>query len=202
VCPARRGERGPIAIPTPSSAAAPDNVPSRPPARDAKHEHGRGRRQRALRPPARDAKHEHGRGRRQRASRPPERDAKHEHGRGRRQRALRRCAAVAKHEHGRGVARDPSERTRRASTRPDSPLLAADVRVTPATRDRLNALARRRGASAHDVIEELVRGADDRALLADAEACWRRLASNPAALTAYRHETRALTAFDAQPQGE
>jgi predicted DNA-binding protein len=70
------------------------------------------------------------------------------------------------------------------------------IRVLSETRDRLNALARRRGAPAGEVVAELVREADDRALLADAEEGWRRMSTDPAALSAYRAEARELEAFD------
>jgi predicted DNA-binding protein len=71
------------------------------------------------------------------------------------------------------------------------------IRVAEETRDRLNALARRRGAPAGEIVAELVRDADDRALLADAEEGWRRLAADPEALAAYRAETDALAGVDA-----
>ncbi len=72
------------------------------------------------------------------------------------------------------------------------------IRVPAETRDRLNALAKRRGASAGDVVGELVRDADDRALLEDAEEGWRRLAADAAALAAYRTDADELAAFDAE----
>ena len=71
------------------------------------------------------------------------------------------------------------------------------IRVPAETRDRLNALAKRRGAPAGEVVAELVREADDRALLADAEGSWARLAADPQALAAYRAESSELKAFDA-----
>jgi len=71
------------------------------------------------------------------------------------------------------------------------------IRVPAETRDRLNALAKRWGAPAGEVVAELVREADDRALLADAEEGWSRLAADPAALAAYRAETAELDAFAA-----
>lgn len=71
------------------------------------------------------------------------------------------------------------------------------IRVPSETRDRLNALARRRGAPASEVVTELVREADDRALLDDAEAGWKRLAADRAALAAYRAEAAELQGFDA-----
>jgi predicted transcriptional regulator len=73
------------------------------------------------------------------------------------------------------------------------------IRVPSDTRDRLNALARRRGTPAGEVVAELVRDADDRALLADAEESWGRLSTDPAALAAYRAEADELPSFDAGP---
>ena len=70
------------------------------------------------------------------------------------------------------------------------------IRVPAETRDRLNALAKRRGAPAGEIVAELVREADDRALVADAEEGWSRMAADPAALAAYRAETAELEAFD------
>jgi predicted DNA-binding protein len=70
------------------------------------------------------------------------------------------------------------------------------IRVPAETRDRLNALARRWGAPAGEVIAALVKDADDRALLADAAASWERLASDPVALASYRAEADDLAGFD------
>jgi predicted DNA-binding protein len=70
------------------------------------------------------------------------------------------------------------------------------IRVRSETRDRLNELARRRGAPAGEVVAALVQEADDRALLAAAEEGWERLAGDPAALAAYRAEARELEGFD------
>lgn len=70
------------------------------------------------------------------------------------------------------------------------------IRVTFQTRDRLNALARRRGARASEIVAELVQEADDRALLADAEQGWKRLAADPAALAAYKAEAHGLESFE------
>lgn len=70
------------------------------------------------------------------------------------------------------------------------------IRVPASTRDRLNALARARGEAAGEVVADLVREADDRALLADAEEGWRRLADDPAALAAYRAEVAELDSFE------
>jgi predicted DNA-binding protein len=72
------------------------------------------------------------------------------------------------------------------------------IRVPSETRDRLNALARERGTPAGEVVAELVRQADDRALLTDAEESWKRLAADPQALASYRAETRELHGFDAR----
>jgi predicted DNA-binding protein len=74
------------------------------------------------------------------------------------------------------------------------------IRVPSHTRDRLNALARRRGAPAGEIVAELVREADDRALLADAEESWRQMSVGPAALAAYRAETSELESFEAAPR--
>jgi hypothetical protein len=71
------------------------------------------------------------------------------------------------------------------------------IRVPSDTRDRLNALARRRGAAAGEIVAELVREADDRALLADAEESWGELTADPQALAAYRAEAAELQAVDA-----
>lgn len=71
------------------------------------------------------------------------------------------------------------------------------IRVAEETRDRLNRLARRRGTPAGDVVAELVREADDRALLEESEQGWQRLAADPEALAAYRAETGSLVGFDA-----
>jgi predicted DNA-binding protein len=73
------------------------------------------------------------------------------------------------------------------------------IRVPAETRDRLNALARRRGAPAGEIVAELVREADERALLADAEESWKKLAADPQALAAYRAESGELGGFEAPP---
>jgi len=71
------------------------------------------------------------------------------------------------------------------------------IRVPTETRDRLKALAARRGESASEVVVKLVSAADEDAMLAEVEAGFSRLASDPAALAAYRAESRELEAFDA-----
>lgn len=73
------------------------------------------------------------------------------------------------------------------------------IRVLSETRDRLNELARRRGARAGELVDELVREADDRALLAEAAEGWERIAADPAALRAYRAATDDLAGFEAAP---
>jgi predicted DNA-binding protein len=70
------------------------------------------------------------------------------------------------------------------------------IRVPSETRDQLNALARRRGTPAGELVAELVREADDSALLADAVASWERLGSEPRALASYRAESKSLELFD------
>ena len=70
------------------------------------------------------------------------------------------------------------------------------IRVPTETRDRLKALAARRGESAREVVVNLVSAADEDAMLAEVEAGFSRLANDPAALAAYRAESRELEAFD------
>jgi predicted DNA-binding protein len=70
------------------------------------------------------------------------------------------------------------------------------IRVAAETRDRLNEIARRRGAPASEVVAELVQEADDRELLASAFKDWERLCDDPDALTAYRTEAHELGAFE------
>ncbi len=69
------------------------------------------------------------------------------------------------------------------------------IRVALTTRDRLNALARRRGTPAGQLVDELVREADDQALLEAAEESWSRTAREPEALAAYQAESRELESF-------
>ena len=70
------------------------------------------------------------------------------------------------------------------------------IRVNSETRDRLNDLARRRRVPAGQLVDELVREADDRALLEAAGASWQRMGANPDALASYHAESDDLTAFD------
>jgi hypothetical protein len=76
------------------------------------------------------------------------------------------------------------------------------IRVSANTRDRLNALAAREGASAGDLIARLVRAADDDLLLADAEAAFENLARDRDAMAAYRRETGELEAGFEAPAPE
>lgn len=71
------------------------------------------------------------------------------------------------------------------------------IRVPTETRDRLKDLSRRRGAPAGEIVSELVREADDRALLAAAAEGWERMSSDPVALAAYRADVRELQGFEA-----
>ena len=71
------------------------------------------------------------------------------------------------------------------------------IRVPEETRDRLNALARRRGSTAGEVVADLVRGADEEALLADAQDAWANISADSQLLAAYRAEATELDAFDA-----
>ena len=71
------------------------------------------------------------------------------------------------------------------------------IRVPEETRDRLNALARRRGATAGEVVADLVRGADEEALLADAHEGWKTISADSQLLAAYRAEAAELDAFGA-----
>ena len=62
------------------------------------------------------------------------------------------------------------------------------IRVPAATRDRLNALATRRGEPAGEVVAKLVNAADEEAMLAEIAAGFEKLAADPKALAAYRAE--------------
>jgi hypothetical protein len=72
------------------------------------------------------------------------------------------------------------------------------IRVATETRDRLNELARRRRMPAGQLIDELVRIADDEALLESASLSWERMAADANALARYRRETEDLSAFEAE----
>lgn len=71
------------------------------------------------------------------------------------------------------------------------------IRVAAETRDRLNEIARRRGAPASEVVAALVQEADDQALLAAAFEDWERLCRDRDALAAYRAEASELDGFEA-----
>jgi hypothetical protein len=72
------------------------------------------------------------------------------------------------------------------------------IRVSAGTRDRLKILAARRGESAGDVVAKLVSAADEEAMLTEIAAGFERLAGDPAALAAYRAESREIeSSFDA-----
>ncbi len=74
------------------------------------------------------------------------------------------------------------------------------IRVPIQTRDRLKALAARRGESAGEVVAKLVGAADEEAMLAEVAAGFEKLADDPEALAAYRAESREIeSAFDAAP---
>jgi predicted DNA-binding protein len=71
------------------------------------------------------------------------------------------------------------------------------IRVPTETRDRLNALAERRGEPAGEVVAKLVSAADEEAMLAEAAASFEKLASDPEAFAAYRAESQGIeSAFD------
>jgi hypothetical protein len=70
------------------------------------------------------------------------------------------------------------------------------IRVATETRDRLNALARRRGIAASALVAELVQQAEDQSLLGETEESWSRIANDAAALSAYRAEATRLQSFD------
>lgn len=72
------------------------------------------------------------------------------------------------------------------------------IRVPTETRDRLKALAARRGESASEVVVKLVSAADEEAMLAEVATGFEKLAGDPKALAAYRAESREIeSAFDA-----
>jgi predicted DNA-binding protein len=70
------------------------------------------------------------------------------------------------------------------------------IRVPTQTRDRLKALAARRGEPAGEVVAKLVNAADEEAMLAEVAAGFEKLASDPGALATYRAESRGIEAFD------
>jgi predicted DNA-binding protein len=68
------------------------------------------------------------------------------------------------------------------------------IRVSIQTRNRLNSLASRRGEPAGEVVAKLVNAADEKTLLAEAEAAFEALADDRDALAAYRSEAGELEA--------
>lgn len=71
------------------------------------------------------------------------------------------------------------------------------IRVPTQTRDRLKALAARRGEPASEVVAKLVSAADEEAMLEEIEAGFEILAGDPEALAIYRAESREIeAAFD------
>jgi hypothetical protein len=66
------------------------------------------------------------------------------------------------------------------------------IRVPTETRDRLNALATRRGEPAGEVVAKLVSAADEETMLAEIAAGFENLAGNPETLAAYRAESEEL----------
>jgi predicted DNA-binding protein len=79
-----------------------------------------------------------------------------------------------------------------------APADTTTIRVPTQTRDRLKALAARRGEPASEVVAKLVSAADEEAMLAEIEAGFERLASDPEALAAYHAESREIEGgFDA-----
>lgn len=72
------------------------------------------------------------------------------------------------------------------------------IRVPSGTRDLLKILAARRGESAGEVVAKLVSAADEDSMLADMASDFEKLARTPAALSAYRAESREIeSGFDA-----
>jgi 23S rRNA U2552 (ribose-2'-O)-methylase RlmE/FtsJ len=70
------------------------------------------------------------------------------------------------------------------------------------TRDRLKALAARRGESASEVVVKLVAAAEEEQMLVEIEAGFERLASDPEALAAYRAESSEIEAAFNAPTPE
>jgi hypothetical protein len=73
-----------------------------------------------------------------------------------------------------------------------APTETTTIRVSVQTRDLLNAIAARRGESAGEVVEKLVRAADEQALLADIAASFEKLAGDHEMLAVYRAECREI----------
>ena len=73
-----------------------------------------------------------------------------------------------------------------------TPTDTTTIRVPVETRDRLNALATRRGEPAGDVVAKLVSAADESVMLAEIAAGFEKIAADPGALSAYRAESEEL----------
>ncbi len=72
------------------------------------------------------------------------------------------------------------------------------IRVPAETRDRLNALAARRGEPAGEIVSKLVSAADEEAMLTEIAAGFENLAGDPKAFAVYRAESEEIEAsFDA-----
>ncbi len=69
----------------------------------------------------------------------------------------------------------------------------ATIRVMPDTRERLKRLGRDRGLNTPDLLDSLVRHAEDDQLLADHEAAMDRIMADPEQAASYRSE---LSAWD------
>jgi hypothetical protein len=76
------------------------------------------------------------------------------------------------------------------------------IRIRTHTRDRLRALAARRGEPAGDVVADLVEAADEEAMLAEVEASFGRISEDPAALAAYQAEGAEIAAGFGAPAPE
>jgi predicted DNA-binding protein len=76
------------------------------------------------------------------------------------------------------------------------------IRVPLETRDRLKALALRRGEPAGEVVAKLVNAADEEAMLAELATGFERLAGDPKALAAYRAEGEELESGFESPAPE
>lgn len=70
---------------------------------------------------------------------------------------------------------------------------SATIRVRPETRERLKRLGRGRGLSTPELLDSLVREAEDDQLISDHEAAMGGVMSDPTQAAAYRAE---LTAWD------
>jgi predicted DNA-binding protein len=76
------------------------------------------------------------------------------------------------------------------------------IRVPTQTRDRLKALAARRGEPAGEIVTKLVNAADEEAMLAEMAAGFEKLAGNAEALAAYRAESREIESAFESPTPE